>query len=102
MNFQELYEAMRDGRSYNTMAARTEGVTPQRLQQLATGDFKAFPRPDVIRALADLLGVSERNIVLAFARSLDLDVEDRVDSERYGLAARRGNVKDTFIEGESS
>lgn len=77
----ELIATQRDstGYSYRQMADRAaragHELRHQTLQQLATGTPKGWPKTvDTFHALAAALEVSERTIVLSFARSFGLDV----------------------------
>jgi len=77
----ELIAAQRDttGYSYRQMADRAaaagHALRHQTLQQLATSPPKGWPKTaETFRAIAHAVGVSERAVVLAFARSFGLDV----------------------------
>lgn len=81
LTLQELIQARRDERgwSYGDLANRTEHkITRGRWQQLGTHvRMKAFPERESIPAIADALEVDQTTIVLAVAKSLDLDVRWR-------------------------
>lgn len=62
-------------RSYDRLAADCGGApSAGRLHQMATKPLKNFPDPDSIRGMASGLGVTVTEIVMASARSLDLNV----------------------------
>lgn len=64
------------GRSYRDLAhASGDRVKHQTFQELKTGPPKSWPKSaETIRGIARALGVTERAVVLAFARSLGVDV----------------------------
>ena len=64
------------GRSYRDLAhASGDRVKHQTFQELKTGPPKSWPKSaETIRGIAQALGVTERAVVLAFARSLGVDV----------------------------
>lgn len=79
---QELILTHRDqwGWSYAEFERRSEDlghkITYGRWQQMATHvRMKAFPERDNIPIIAGVLGVSQTTVVLAIAKSLDLDVQ---------------------------
>lgn len=81
LTLQELIRTRRDERgwSYADLAHRTDHkITRGRWQQLGTHTrMKAFPERDNIPAIADALEVDQTTVILAVARSLDLDVRWR-------------------------
>jgi transcriptional regulator with XRE-family HTH domain len=67
------------GLSYREMSQRADRaglkIKHQTIQELATARPKQWPKTSAtIRALAEALDVTERAVVLAFARSFDLEV----------------------------
>lgn len=75
MNLAELISSQKGDRSYDQLERDCGGrPSSKRLQQIVTGQLKAFPDPDSIRSLARGLRVSEAAVVLAAAESLGLDV----------------------------
>lgn len=81
LTLQELINTRRDERgwSYADLEHRADHkITRGRWQQLATHvRMKAFPERDNIPVIADVLEVDQTTVVLAVARSLDLDVRWR-------------------------
>lgn len=81
LTLQELIRTRRDERgwSYADLAHRTDHkITRGRWQQLGTHTrMRAFPERDNIPAIADALEVDQTTVILAVARSLDLDVRWR-------------------------
>lgn len=78
---QELIQAQRDttGMSYRDMADRAAAggyrVKFQTIQELATTQPKGWPKyADTLRGLSVALDVTERTVVLAFARTFGLEV----------------------------
>ena len=81
LTLQELIQSRRDERgwSYADLAHRTDHkLTRGRWQQLGTHvRMRAFPDPDNIPLIADALEVDQTTVVLAVARSLNLEVRWR-------------------------
>lgn len=76
VNLQELIAMARGDRSYGQLAAADpDSPKRQRWQQLAAGTLAGFPDPGTIRAVARVLRLSERRVVLACAESVGLDVD---------------------------
>ncbi|VFA94734.1 Uncharacterised protein [Nocardia farcinica] len=65
------------GRSYRDLThASGDRVKHQTFQELKSGPPRSWPKStETIRGIAQALGLSERAVVLAFARSLGVDVE---------------------------
>lgn len=76
MNLSELIETHKGRRSYPELA-RDCGNNPsaKRLQQLVRDEIRAFPDPATMASLARGLRVPQREVVLAAAESLGLDVQ---------------------------
>ena len=73
MNIRELIASTRGDRSYAQLAeARPDSPSRQFWQQLATQEQKTFPKPETIRAIAEVLGVTPAVVVLAWAESLGI------------------------------
>lgn len=93
MDLQQLISEHRQGRTYRALAAASGGAfSHQRLQQIASGPSKEWLKPDTVRALSDVLGVSQRSIVLAMAESLGLTAGDETDRVLSYLPAEVGQL----------
>lgn len=81
LTLQQLINTRRDERgwSYTDLEVRSDHkITRGRWQQLATHvRMRAFPERDNIPVIADVLEVDQTTIILAIAKSLDLDVRWR-------------------------
>lgn len=73
----EMIEAQKPGLKPADIARRSGGrITAQRLySMLSRGRLKAFPDKDTIEGLAAGMGVRVAEVVLAAARSLDIDAK---------------------------
>jgi transcriptional regulator with XRE-family HTH domain len=86
-----LIESKRAGRTIASLSDACGGdPTPRRLQQIIADGIDAFPKANTIRGLAQGLGVSVTDVVLACAVALGLDV-DSGDSDALVLAGA-GNL----------
>lgn len=76
LSLQDLILTMRGDRTYRTLEADSDGVVKsQRWNQLANRQrVSEFPEPRTIEAMAYALNVSVEVVLLAFARSLGLEV----------------------------
>lgn len=78
MNLSELIRATKGDRSYDKLEEAAGGKpTAARWQQLATAAQRNFPDPPTIQGMAKALGVAEKVVVLAAARTLGLDATER-------------------------
>ncbi|WP_152975382.1 hypothetical protein [Rhodococcus rhodochrous] len=85
-------------RSYEKVSQDCGGIpTSKRLHQLATQKPKNFPDPDTIRGLAQGLGVTITDIVMASARSLDLPVYTGNDPSALAIGGA-GDLPDSTKE----
>lgn len=76
MNLAELIRSTKGDRTYAQLAqATTNSPSRQRWQQMATQAPKSFLDPETIRAMATVLGVTQRAVLLAVAESLDLEID---------------------------
>ncbi len=76
MNLAELIRSTKGDRTYAQLAqATTNSPSRQRWQQMATQEPKTFLDPETIRAMATVLGVTQRAVLLAVAESLELDID---------------------------
>lgn len=82
MDLAELIRRTKGDRSYEQLAdAAPESPARQRWQQMGSASSaRALPAPRTVRAMASVLGVSERVVVLAAARSAGLDVDSEAGS----------------------
>ncbi|WP_161995419.1 hypothetical protein [Rhodococcus sp. YH1] len=85
-------------RSYEKVSQDCGGIpTSKRLHQLATQKPKNFPDPDTIRGLAQGLGVTITDIVMASARSLGLPVYTGNDPSALAIGGA-GDLPDSTKE----
>lgn len=76
-------------RSYANIANASHGVlTANGLQKLATSKFSAFPAPETLQGIADALGLSINEVVLAAARSLNINVRDSYQDDLILFGAK--------------
>lgn len=72
---QNLIVRHKRDRSYERMAAVTNhSLSSKRLQQMATQPIRNFPDPASIDDLAEILGTTKTEVLLACAVSLGIDV----------------------------
>lgn len=78
MNLAQLIATYRGDRSNLELAALCGNrPSPQRWGDLANGKpLKNFPDPPTVKAIAQVLGVNERMVILACAESLGLDTSE--------------------------
>ena len=78
MDLAGLIRTAKGDRSYTDLERHSGGVLgAKRWQQLATRSMLSFPDPKSINGIAKALNVSARQVVLACAESLGIDVSDR-------------------------
>jgi hypothetical protein len=89
-------------RSYDRLAEDCGGTPSSgRLHQMATRPLKNFPDPDSIRGMANGLGVTVTDIVMAAARSLDLPVYTGNDPSALSIGGA-GTLPDSAKEALTS
>lgn len=87
MNLGELILSRKGSRSYERLARDCGGdLTATRLHQLATAHMRRFPGPDMMTNLARGLSVSPREVVLAAARTVGMDLPSGYDTDSMTLA----------------
>lgn len=87
MDLGELILSRKGSRSYDRLARDCGGdLTAARVHQLATAHMRRFPGPDVMTNLARGLSVSPREVVLAAARSLGMNLPSGYDTDSMTLA----------------
>lgn len=73
---QELVLRLKGDRSYDALEKAAGGIPSSRaLQKLVNNGFTRMPNPETFRGLSRALNVSQRELVLAAARTLGIDVE---------------------------
>ena len=75
-NFQQLVLTAKKDDSYETISKRAGGVPKARaLQSIVKDGFTRWPTRETIAGLSRALNVSQRDLVLAAARTLGIDIE---------------------------
>lgn len=73
---QELVLRLKGDRSYDALEKAAGGIpTSRALQKLVNNGFTRMPNPETFRGLSRALNVSQRELVLAAARTLGIDIE---------------------------
>ncbi|TQJ60524.1 hypothetical protein FBY30_2792 [Arthrobacter sp. SLBN-83] len=81
-NFQQLVLAHKKDDSYEAISKRAGGVPKARaLQSIVKDGFTRMPTPETIAGLSKAFSVSPRELVLAAARTLGIDVGDNNESD---------------------
>lgn len=81
-NFQQLVLAHKKDDSYEAISKRAGGVPKARaLQSIVKDGFTRMPSPETIAGLSKALSISPRELVLAAARTLGIDVGDDKESD---------------------
>lgn len=76
-NFSELVLNLKGSKSYDMIEKASGGeVSAKRLQKLVNNSFTRLPEPGLFKALSLAFNVSQRELVLAAARTLGIDVQD--------------------------
>jgi hypothetical protein len=76
LNFQQLVLAHKKDDSYETISKRAGGTPKARaLQSIVKDGFTRWPTTETIAGLSRALNVSQRELVLAAARTLGIDIE---------------------------
>ncbi|QTJ65019.1 hypothetical protein HYG77_04990 [Rhodococcus sp. ZPP] len=98
LNLAALIADRKGTRSYDRLAEDCGGTPSSgRLHQMATRPLKNFPDPDSIRGMANGLGVTVTDIVMAAARSLDLPVYTGNDPSALSIGGA-GTLPDSAKE----
>lgn len=99
MNLSELIRHHKGDRTYEQLAAATDGkLTAQRLQQIATAPHSQFLKPASVKALAAALHVKQLDVVLASAESLGLDVQTETPELAQVLASLATDLDGEEVE----
>lgn len=87
MDLANLIATYKGTRSYEQVARDCgEGVTGARIHQLATRSLRTFPEPATMARLARGLSVPVREVLLAAARSLGMNLPTGYDTDSMTLA----------------
>jgi hypothetical protein len=82
MNLQEMIQHHKGDRSYPQLAAAAGGTVSSRtLQSISKDGFTRFPDAATLTSIAAALGLQPRDVVLAAAKSLGIDVDDLSTAE---------------------
>lgn len=98
-NFQQLVLAAKKDDSYETISKRAGGVPKARaLQSIVKDGFTRMPSQETIAGLSRALRLSPRELVLAAARTLGIDVGDDQESDLvlYGAGRLPQESKDVL------
>ncbi|MGO4297136.1 hypothetical protein [Glutamicibacter sp. MCAF14] len=89
-NFQQLVLRLKADKSYDTIEKLAGGApTSRSLQKLATKGFTRMPDPETFQGLSRALNVSQRDLVLAAARTLGIYIEAENPSDLTLIGAGR-------------
>lgn len=89
-NFQQLVLTHKKDDSYETISKRAGGVPKARaLQSIVKDGFTRWPSAETFAGLSRALNVSQRELVLAAARTLGIDVEDENPNDLLLIGAKR-------------
>ncbi|MDQ1053215.1 hypothetical protein QE394_001143 [Arthrobacter sp. SORGH_AS 212] len=81
-NFQQLVLAHKRDDSYETISKRAGGVPKARaLQSIVNDGFTRMPTPETFAGLSKAFSISPRELVLAAARTMGIDVGDDRESD---------------------
>lgn len=81
-NFQQLVLTLKKDDSYEAISKRAGGVPKARgLQSIVKDGFTRMPSPETFAGLSKALNVNPRELVLAAARTLGIDVGDDKESD---------------------
>jgi hypothetical protein len=82
LNFQQLVLTHKRDDSYETISKRAGGVPKARaLQSIVKDGFTRMPSPETFAGLSKAFSISPRELVLAAARTLGIDVGDDKDAD---------------------
>lgn len=77
LNFQELVQQHKGNRSYAQISAAAGGTpTTKALQSIVKDGFKRLPDADTLTGVSRAFGISTRELLLAAARTIGLDVDN--------------------------
>lgn len=89
-DFQTLVLTLKADRSYETISKLAGGTpTSRSLQALVQKGFTRMPNPETFEGLSRALNVRKRDLVLAAARTLGIDVGDDDQSDLVLVGAKR-------------
>lgn len=89
-NFQQLVLRLKADKSYDTIEKLAGGApTSRSLQKLVTKGFTRMPDPETFQGLSRALNVSQRDLVLAAARTLGIYIEAENPSDLTLIGAGR-------------
>ncbi|WP_400158527.1 hypothetical protein [Arthrobacter sp. BPSS-3] len=89
MNLQELILHRKGDRSYPQLATAAGGaVTSRTLQSITKDGFTRFPDAATLTGIAKALGLQARDVVLAAATTLGIDVDDVCSTDAIHPGAR--------------
>ncbi|WP_457948257.1 hypothetical protein ACTAQI_20135 [Pseudarthrobacter sp. alpha12b] len=81
-NFQQLVLAHKKDDSFETISKRAGGVPKARaLQSIVKDGFTRMPTPETFAGLSKAFSISPRELVLAAARTLGIDIGDDRESD---------------------
>lgn len=87
---QELVLRLKGDRSYDAIEKAAGGIpTSRALQKLVNNGFTRMPAPETFRGLSRALNISQRELVLAAARTLGFDIEAENPSDLLLVGAGR-------------
>lgn len=87
---QELVLRLKGDRSYDALEKAAGGIpTSRALQKLVNNGFTRMPNPETFRGLSRALNVSQRELVLAAARTLGIDIEAENPNDLLLIGAGR-------------
>lgn len=87
---QELVLRLKGDRSYDALEKAAGGIpTSRALQKLVNNGFTRMPNPETFRGLSRALNVSQRQLVLAAARTLGIDIEAENPNDLLLIGAGR-------------
>lgn len=87
---QQLVLRLKGDRSYDALEKAAGGTpTSRALQKLVSNGFTRMPAPETFRGLSRALNVSQRELVLAAARTLGIDIEAENPSDLLLIGAGR-------------
>lgn len=88
--FQALVLKLKGDRSYETVAKAAGGFpNAKSLQRIVKDGFTRMPTPETFSGLSRALNVSQRDLVLAAARTLGIDIEDENPNDLQLIGAKR-------------
>lgn len=87
---QELVLRLKGDRSYDALEKAAGGIpTSRALQKLVNNGFTRMTNPETFRGLSRALNVSQRQLVLAAARTLGIDIEAENPNDLLLIGAGR-------------